>query len=133
MERLSTSAGSSGGGTSGNKKERHFWQYNVQAKGPKGQKIVIDTKMDDPHQLNDIVDPVFSGDVQLQGIKHRYPNICSFFMKLKGCQKIFYTFFLQDSYFIHNLFSVERQDVEMEMTLPPIQENWQRLEKSWNN
>ena len=41
--------------------------------------------------------------------------------------------FLQDSYFIHNLFSVERQDVEMEMTLPPIQENWQRLEKSWNN
>merc|ERR1712117_255538 len=70
MERLSTSAGSSGGGTSGNKKERHFWQYNVQAKGPKGQKIVIDTKMDDPHQLNDIVDPVFSGDVQLQGIKH---------------------------------------------------------------
>merc|ERR1711997_1261620 len=68
MERLSTSAGSSGGG--GNKKERHFWQYNVQAKGPKGQKIVIETKMDDPHQLNDIVDPVFSGDVQLQGIKH---------------------------------------------------------------
>ena len=68
MERLSTSAGSSGGGS---KKERHFWQYNVQAKGPKGQKIVIDTKMDDPHQLNEIVDPVFSGDVQLQGIKHR--------------------------------------------------------------
>ena len=74
MERLSTSAGSSGGGTSGSKKERHFWQYNVQAKGPKGQKIVIDTKMEDPHQLNDIVDPVFSGDVQLQGIKHRYRN-----------------------------------------------------------
>ena len=79
MERLSTSAGSSGGGTSGNKKERHFWQYNVQAKGPKGQKIVINTKMDDPHQLNDIVDPVFSGDVQLQGIKHRYSNIFSYF------------------------------------------------------
>ena len=69
MERLSTSAGSSGGG--GKKTERHFWQYNVQAKGPKGQKIVIDTRMDDPHTLNDIVDPVFSGDVQLQGIKHR--------------------------------------------------------------
>ena len=69
MEHLSTSAGSSGGG--GNKKERHFWMYNVQAKGPKGQKIVIDTKMEDPHTLNEIVDPVFSGDVQLQGIKHR--------------------------------------------------------------
>ena len=131
MERLSTSAGSSGGGTSGNKKERHFWQYNVQAKGPKGQKIVIDTKMDDPHQLNDIVDPVFSGDVQLQGIKHRYPKICSFH-EIKRKKDILHVF-LQDSYFIHNLFSVERQDVEMEMTLPPIQENWQRLEKSWNN
>merc|ERR1711899_37641 len=64
--KLNTSGASSGG----SKKERHFWQYNVQAKGPKGQKIVIDTKMEDPHQLNDIVDPVFSGDVQLQGIKH---------------------------------------------------------------
>ena len=40
-------------------------------KGPKGQKIVVETKMEDPHVLNDIVDPVFSGDVQLQGIKHR--------------------------------------------------------------
>ena len=90
MERLSTSAGSSGGGTSGNKKERHFWQYNVQAKGPKGQKIVINTKMDDPHQLNDIVDPVFSGDVQLQGIKHRYSNIFSyFFHEIKRKKEIF--------------------------------------------
>ncbi len=61
-------AGSSG------KKERHFWQYNVQAKGPKGQKIVVSTRIEDPHVLNDIVDPVFSGAVQLQGIKHRYDN-----------------------------------------------------------
>ena len=44
-------------------------------KGPKGQKIVVETKMEDPHVLNDIVDPVFSGDVQLQGIKHRYTEI----------------------------------------------------------
>ena len=65
-------AGSSAGKSG--KKERHFWQYNVQAKGPKGQKIVVETKMEDPHVLNDIVDPVFSGDVQLQGIKHRYAH-----------------------------------------------------------
>ena len=57
---------------SGSKKERHFWQYNVQAKGPKGQKINFETKIEDPHKLNDIVDPVFSGDVKMQGIKHRY-------------------------------------------------------------
>lgn len=44
----------------------------MQAKGPKGQKINFETKIDDPHVLNEIVDPVFSGDVQLQGIKHRY-------------------------------------------------------------
>jgi hypothetical protein len=62
--KLNTSTGSSG------KKERHFWQYNVQAKGPKGQKITFETTIDDPHVLNDIVDPVFSGEVQLQGIKH---------------------------------------------------------------
>ena len=58
--------------SSGSKKERHFWQYNVQAKGPKGQKINFETKIDDPHVLNEIVDPVFSGDVKMQGIKHRF-------------------------------------------------------------
>lgn len=58
------------GNKSGSKKERHFWQYNVQAKGPKGQKILIQTKIEDPHVLNEIVDPVFSGDVKMQGIKH---------------------------------------------------------------
>lgn len=61
---------STSGKHQGSKKERHFWQYNVQAKGPKGQKINFETKIEDPHVLNDIVDPVFSGDVQLQGIKH---------------------------------------------------------------
>ena len=66
--RSNSSASTSG---SGSKKDKHFWQYNVQAKGPKGQKIVVETKIEDPHQLNEIVDPVFSGDVQLQGIKHR--------------------------------------------------------------
>ena len=78
--KLNTSTGSSG------KKERHFWQYNVQAKGPKGQKINFETRIEDPHVLNDIVDPVFSGEVQLQGIKHRYILISriffSFFVKL---------------------------------------------------
>merc|ERR1712038_1512651 len=48
--KLNTSTGSSG------KKERHFWQYNVQAKGPKGQKINFETRIEDPHVLNDIVD-----------------------------------------------------------------------------
>ena len=71
--KLNTSTGSSG------KKERHFWQYNVQAKGPKGQKINFETRIDDPHVLNDIVDPVFSGEVQLQGIKHRYILFSRFF------------------------------------------------------
>ena len=66
---------------SGSKKERHFWQYNVQAKGPKGQKINFETKIEDPHKLNDIVDPVFSGDVKMQGIKHRYVIISDFWRK----------------------------------------------------
>jgi len=36
------------------KKERFFWQYNVQAKGPKGQRLVLKTKQEDPHFLNEV-------------------------------------------------------------------------------
>ena len=32
-------------GGSGGKKERYFWQYNVQAKGPKGQVILQNISM----------------------------------------------------------------------------------------
>lgn len=52
------------------KKERYFWQYNVQAKGPKGQRLVMKCKMEDPHVLNEITDPVFSPDCSVRGIKH---------------------------------------------------------------
>ncbi|KAJ8914191.1 hypothetical protein NQ315_015964 [Exocentrus adspersus] len=58
------------GGKSSNKKERFFWQYNVQAKGPKGQRLVMKCKMEDPHYLNEITDPVFSPDCSVRGIKH---------------------------------------------------------------
>ena len=75
---------------SGSKKERHFWQYNVQAKGPKGQKINFETKIEDPHKLNDIVDPVFSGDVKMQGIKHRYVIISDFGRKNSNILCLFF-------------------------------------------
>lgn len=52
------------------RKERFFWQYNVQAKGPKGQRLVMKSKMEDPHVLNEIQDPVFSPDCSVRGIKH---------------------------------------------------------------
>lgn len=52
------------------KKERFFWQYNVQAKGPKGQRLVMKAKMEDPHVLNEVTDPVFSPDCAVRGIKH---------------------------------------------------------------
>lgn len=52
------------------KKERFFWQYNVQAKGPKGQRLVLKSKMEDPHRLNEVTDPVFSPDCSVRGIKH---------------------------------------------------------------
>jgi len=57
-------------GGSGGKKERYFWQYNVQAKGPKGQKLSLDTTIHDPHKLTEIIDPVFSDNVSVHGIKH---------------------------------------------------------------
>ncbi|KAF5284472.1 hypothetical protein FQR65_LT13530 [Abscondita terminalis] len=54
----------------GSKRERFFWQYNVQAKGPKGQRLIMKTKMEDPHILNEITDPVFSPNCSVRGIKH---------------------------------------------------------------
>uniref|UniRef100_A0AAR5Q3D8 BZIP domain-containing protein n=1 Tax=Dendroctonus ponderosae TaxID=77166 RepID=A0AAR5Q3D8_DENPD len=52
------------------KKEKFFWQYNIQSKGPKGQRLVMKSKMEDPHVLNEITDPVFSPDCSVRGIKH---------------------------------------------------------------
>ncbi|KAG7299016.1 hypothetical protein JYU34_017491 [Plutella xylostella] len=52
------------------KKERYFWQYNVQAKGPKGQRLVLKKKSEDPHILNLVTDPVFSPNCSVRGIKH---------------------------------------------------------------
>lgn len=60
-------AGSSAGMS---KKERFFWQYNVQAKGPKGQKISLAPETVDPHVLNKVQDPVFSPYCSVDGIKH---------------------------------------------------------------
>lgn len=55
---------------SGKGKERYFWQYNVQAKGPKGQRLVIKSELEDPHVLNEATDPVFSPNCSVRGIKH---------------------------------------------------------------
>lgn len=52
------------------KKERYFWQYNLQSKGPKGRRMPLQSNVLDPHQLNEITDPVFSPICQVQGIKH---------------------------------------------------------------
>jgi len=61
------------GGTpkSSSHKDRFFWQYNVQSKGPKGQRLVLKSKLEDPHCLNEVTDPVFSPSCSIQGIKHR--------------------------------------------------------------
>lgn len=50
-------------------KERFFWQYNVQAKGPKGKRLVFQSKLEDPHVLNEVTDPVFSPNCSVRGIK----------------------------------------------------------------
>lgn len=52
------------------KKERYFWQYNLQAKGPKGHRMPLSTDPLDPHLLDEVTDPVFSPTCQVQGIKH---------------------------------------------------------------
>ncbi|XP_037094849.1 protein CREBRF homolog [Pollicipes pollicipes] len=52
------------------RKERYFWQYNVQAKGPKGQRIQLTEDLNDPHHISQAVDPVFSSSIKMDGIKH---------------------------------------------------------------
>lgn len=52
------------------KKERFFWQYNLQSKGPKGQRLVMKCRMENPHVLNEVQDPVFSANCSVRGIKH---------------------------------------------------------------
>lgn len=63
-------AHASGSAPSSSKAKRYFWQYNVQAKGPKGQRLVIKTHTEDPHFLNEVTDPVFSPSCSVRGIKH---------------------------------------------------------------
>lgn len=56
----------------GKKQKQFFWQYNVQAKGPKGTrlKLAVDTPKD-PHILNDFEDPVFHEcNTVVAGIRH---------------------------------------------------------------
>lgn len=60
----------SGSAPGSSKAKRYFWQYNVQAKGPKGQRLVIKTHTEDPHVLNEVTDPVFSPNCSVRGIKH---------------------------------------------------------------
>lgn len=64
-----TPSNSAGGNNNNSKSKRYFWQYNVQAKGPKGQRLVIKTQQEDPHVLNEITDPVFSPNCSVRGIK----------------------------------------------------------------
>lgn len=71
------------------KAERYFWQYNIQAKGPKGQRLVLKTKLEDPHVLNEVTDPVFSPSCSLRGIKHRYFD----FKHIYNSTEIFVDFF----------------------------------------
>lgn len=52
------------------KRERFFWQYNLQAKGPKGTRLPLATDSGDPHNLDEVSDPVFSPSCKIEGIKH---------------------------------------------------------------
>lgn len=67
-----TPSNSTGGNNNNSKSKRYFWQYNVQAKGPKGQRLVIKTQQEDPHVLNEITDPVFSPNCSVRGIKVKF-------------------------------------------------------------
>ncbi|KAF0291585.1 Protein CREBRF [Amphibalanus amphitrite] len=52
------------------RRDRYFWQYNVQAKGPKGARLQLSPDMADPYHVRQAVDPVFSSNFHIEGIKH---------------------------------------------------------------
>ena len=54
----------------GKKEKRYFWQYNTQAKGPKGKRLCRTVDAVDPHILNSFEDPVFDPDVHDAKYKH---------------------------------------------------------------
>lgn len=53
------------------KSKQYFWQYNVQAKGPKGTRLKLRIHDDDPHHPSNFEDPVFdASSTSLVGIRH---------------------------------------------------------------
>ncbi|GFS26280.1 CREB3 regulatory factor [Elysia marginata] len=60
------------GGKKQQKPIQYFWQYNVQAKGPKGTRLKLAVESPaDPHILNDFEDPVFDEcNTSIAGIRH---------------------------------------------------------------
>ncbi|GFN88598.1 Creb3 regulatory factor [Plakobranchus ocellatus] len=61
-----------GAGKKQQKPVQYFWQYNVQAKGPKGTRLKLAVESPaDPHVLNDFEDPVFDEcNTSIAGIRH---------------------------------------------------------------
>jgi len=45
------------------KEKTFFWQYNTQAKGPKGKRLCHVVEDDDPYVLHDFEDPVFDSEL----------------------------------------------------------------------
>ncbi|XP_076435199.1 uncharacterized protein LOC143275014 isoform X2 [Babylonia areolata] len=53
------------------KSKQYFWQYNVQAKGPKGTRLKLQINDADPHHPSTFEDPVFDANsTSLVGIRH---------------------------------------------------------------
>ncbi|XP_014670383.1 PREDICTED: CREB3 regulatory factor-like isoform X2 [Priapulus caudatus] len=58
--------------TTPKKKQRFFWQYNLQAKGAKGEKLRVISQPEDPHHLDAATDPVFSPSIHIKYVNKDY-------------------------------------------------------------
>lgn len=54
------------------KRQRYFWQYNLQAKGAKGEKLQVISHQDDPHHLDAVTDPVFSPGIHIKYVNNDF-------------------------------------------------------------
>jgi hypothetical protein len=54
----------------GRRTKPYFWQYNVQSRGPKGQRLCSTIEIENSHVVPDFSDPVFGGSYLLSPWRH---------------------------------------------------------------
>lgn len=69
-QRTVSGSSSSSESRQGHSDTTYFWQYNTQAKGPKGQRLCKGLAANDPHKIVSFEDPVFDPKLSQWNLRH---------------------------------------------------------------